>query len=806
MKETSPQEPNLYDLHREYQENRKNLAEAKSDNWPEGIVTGLTNEDERLREEAKKIVVEIPEGKTKAGKDKTGAVELIRRFEEDKKKAGTNNETLLEQAAKEIGPNFTRIAELKENLSDLRDLEMQQFRKPLSADRYKQQAQESLLRTIVNERAGLESRLKELEREDPLASRVVELIKYKQGLLAEGHIAPTPTVLANLGKIGDRMIIGKPMFLHGPTGTGKTSLARFAAKHFTGQAAEMVYCNPQTRESSIWGKTGIRPTENGAIQTIDIYGPLAKAATEGKTVIFDEFTALPREQQVFIKGIFNAKPGDEINIVGNGKTKIAPGFQMIFTANLKSEKNPERQELPPEIAREFEQNNLEIDYTPKEEAYDIMLARLMNSDGSLDLSWYDLNITLPKLGEALEEVQIAYTDKIGEDTAKLTGTLGPSGKSQGLKKYVLTQGTIEAILESWMIEKRRGGQTSFVEFLDDRLKTSLTFKEYPEADRILAAKILASKGFLRTLTPEELSLPRNVFDFDVLKKMREQPGGTKELLTESGKMSHLSIKEIAGLDPFKVRSRQNQERAGQFLDVEYKAEPFGRGKERINPGQLIKRANGEIYVYVGISKQDGSPVLKPYERQISSSLDLVQLEELYNPFLQGTFKSWNQNIPDSQIHGVLESPIGRDYSILEKDTNVAKAGEYTLNPETQGLDFEKTRVFIPDLSAFNGKKLSEVAEHLIKTYGDQYYIPGLEYEQWIFGHQDLDSLPLGKEFEQLKSDLKDNVVFLFGSTLRASDGDWCVPYVYWNGSRWHRDARWLSHTWSSGCRVVLLER
>src|SRR3989338_4562605 len=101
----------------------------------------------------------------------------------------------------------------------------------------------------------------------------------------------------------------------------------------------MLYCNPQTRESNIWGKTGLRPAEGeagrkGAIETVDIYGPLTRAMREGKPVIFDEFTALPKEQMVFIKGIFNAKPGDSVNVMGNGVVVIKPGFQMEFTDNL----------------------------------------------------------------------------------------------------------------------------------------------------------------------------------------------------------------------------------------------------------------------------------------------------------------------------------------------------------------------------------------------------------------------------------------------------------------------------------------
>ncbi|MEK7091802.1 MAG: hypothetical protein AAB900_02315, partial [Patescibacteria group bacterium] len=516
---------------------------------------------------------------------------------------------------------------------------------------------------------------------------------------------------------------------------------------------------------------------------------------EGKAVVFDEFTALPKEQMVFIKGIFNAKPGDTVNVVGNGRVKITPGFQMIFTANLKSDKNPERQELPPEIAREFEQNNLEIDYTPKAEAYDIMLARLMNPDGSLDMSWHDLNVTLPKLCEALEEIEIAYTDKEREDTARLTETLDASGKRAGLKKFVMTQGTIEAILESWTVEKRLGENTSFVEFLDERLKTGLTFKEYPESDRILATKILASKGFLLTLTPEDLSLPRNVFDFDASKKVRDNKSATLALLADSAKEVHISLKELADLDPFGVRRKDSN--GNQFLNIEYLAQAFGEGAgKKILPGQLVKGPDGKISVFVGISKTDGSPVLQPYEQKGLSPPDLSQLEQLCNPFIQETFKRWNQNVPDTQISAKLESPASQDYKALTGDIDTAKAGEYTLNPEVQNLDFETAKVFTPDPSAFIGKSLSEVAEHLVTTFGSRYYLPGIEYWQWLASNPD-------KSPQSLKDG---KYQFLFGSLLRSSDGHWCVPYVDWSGDEWDRYAKWLDNDWNSYCRVVLLER
>ena len=464
-------------------------------------------------------------------------------------------------------PEVEPVQKLMQNIADLKDFRMRRMFEILSPgiSLSAKKRNEAVLKTVKEEIAVNEAEMAET---DPLVLRQAELIEYKENLAKSGHICITPNVERDLEAIGDRMLTGKPMFLHGPTGTGKTSLARFAATHFTGKNPEMVFCNPQTKESNVWGKTGIKPAKGGAIETVEIYGPLAKAMIEGKTVIFDEFTALPKEQMVFIKGVFNAKVGDRINIVGNGIVEIAPGFQQVFTANLKSEKNPERQDLPPEIAREFEQNNLEVKYTSKEEAYDIMLARLMNRDGSLDMSFHDLNTTLKSLCEVMAEIQESYTNETNEEVARRAGALDASGKRYSLKKFVMTQGSVEAILSSWLIEKQTGKQErTFVEFLDDRFKTALTFKEYPKEDRILVAKILASKGFLLTLTAEDLDLPGDIFKLNTIKAMRGEDA-VEELKNESGAVKHLTLKDVAELDPFHKRAEILKGQAEDLLGGE----------------------------------------------------------------------------------------------------------------------------------------------------------------------------------------------------------------------------------------------
>ena len=175
-------------------------------------------------------------------------------------------------------------------------------------------------------------------------------------------------------------------------------------------------------------------------------------------------------------------------------------------------------------------------------------------------------------------------------------------------------------------------------------------------------------------------------------------------------------------------------------------------------------------------------------------------------FLRNTFEYWDKDsAPEARIITESRLPVVQNWPELEKDIDIDKFGELIINPETQSLDFETAKVFIPDLANLEGKKLSEVAEFLVSTYGDRYYIPGIEYEEWIFRH-DLDDFPSGNDFKVLKTELKDNYCFFFGSTLRHSHGHWCVPSVHWHGDKWNRYAYWLDHGWNSNYRVVLLEK
>lgn len=173
----------------------------------------------------------------------------------------------------------------------------------------------------------------------------------------------------------------------------------------------------------------------------------------------------------------------------------------------------------------------------------------------------------------------------------------------------------------------------------------------------------------------------------------------------------------------------------------------------------------------------------------------------FAPFLTETFTKWyNKEIAEKvKQKPSLVAPKDINWEKLKNDIDEAKFGEYTLNPEMQGIDFESfplAKVKVLALGEMIGKTLAEVGEHIVKKYGATHRIPGVEY--WRYVIENPDKAPLS---------LKDGSYhYLFGSMLRNLDGDADVPCAYWGGDQFSRDAEWLVVGWDSLDRVVLLEK
>jgi len=176
----------------------------------------------------------------------------------------------------------------------------------------------------------------------------------------------------------------------------------------------------------------------------------------------------------------------------------------------------------------------------------------------------------------------------------------------------------------------------------------------------------------------------------------------------------------------------------------------------------------------------------------------------FNTFMKETYEGWGvkkEKLP--AFTPTFINPKDLNYTEKAQHPDTTAFGHYTLNPETFGLDFEKSKVFIPDLSDMEGKKLHEVFKHVVDTYGDKYYIPGIEYWKWMIENPDKSE----EVAKRRNYNIKDGKVYFFsGSSLCYSSDYWYVPYAGWVGGGFNRNARWLEVGWNSRCRVLLLER
>ncbi|MGB4943294.1 MAG: hypothetical protein WBO92_04280, partial [Candidatus Moraniibacteriota bacterium] len=117
---------------------------------------------------------------------------------------------------------------------------------PRLAQRLRQNAR--LEAVLAKRRAALET--------DPDTRTIVRehvLDRYKRELDTQ-HFVLTPSRREYVDRIEILFNAGKPVFLEGHTGAGKTELARIAVVELTGKEPEVIRCNPQTRPSELWGK------------------------------------------------------------------------------------------------------------------------------------------------------------------------------------------------------------------------------------------------------------------------------------------------------------------------------------------------------------------------------------------------------------------------------------------------------------------------------------------------------------------------------------------------------------------------
>jgi len=145
----------------------------------------------------------------------------------------------------------------------------------------------------------------------------------------------------------------------------------------------------------------------------------------------------------------------------------------------------------------------------------------------------------------------------------------------------------------------------------------------------LAAKILASRGFLLTLTAKDLDLPEEIFKLNTIKAMRGDEA-VEELQRKSGAVKHLTPKEVAELDPFHKRAELLRGQAEALL-----------GDESGGKDQFLSTLNNRMEKIYGKEKKDSTTKISvsynhPDGKKETIALDLEAKLQEFISFYQKT--------------------------------------------------------------------------------------------------------------------------------------------------------------------------
>ncbi|MEK7529912.1 MAG: AAA family ATPase [Patescibacteria group bacterium] len=405
-------------------------------------------------------------------------------------------------------------------------------------------------------RAEVERRLRVLEEspETARSTRIAELLSYRESL-EQDRYAMTPSRRELAEQIQTLWARGEAVLLTGSTGTGKTELFSYLTKKLYGRPlSHLVRSTQNTTPAEIFGMMGLVSKEGGGTDTVFKPGVYVQAIDDGTPFILDEFNLLETKIRFGLKELYNRRPGDEVKIQEDSGLAhiIQDGFVIGATANIKGTKHKERFELDSAEARVFASRK--VDYLPKEETYDLILATLMDRRG-MRLSREDASETLKHLLEAAELIQQAYE---GRQTQFYAEGGGAKKTPAVLEKAVLDQGRILKIISGWPVADARG--QTFRDFLEDELLHIIRTEDYPEKDRRLLLQIFVTKGFFNRQSVQDMDVPG--VDEKKLEawgwKHTDMPGAQTEMLMPA---------QVADLDPFGLRKLRAGESADEFLGV-----------------------------------------------------------------------------------------------------------------------------------------------------------------------------------------------------------------------------------------------
>lgn len=186
-------------------------------------------------------------------------------------------------------------------------------------------------------------------------------------------------------------------------------------------------------------------------------------------------------------------------------------------------------------------------------------------------------------------------------------------------------------------------------------------------------------------------------------------------------------------------------------------------------------------------------------------VDIEEVKDRFSTFITKIHTTWHGK-ETAERYKYKPSVIASedvDWDAHRNNIDETKYGEYTLNLDTVGIDPEgippekiESYSFVDKL--FVGKPRADLAKFVIKNYANRYYLPGIEY--WEYIDENPDKAPSSLKKVGYK-------YHFFGSMLRNGDGAAFVPFVQWTkDGHFTSGAHALGSGWDEKDLFVLLKK
>lgn len=447
---------------------------------------------------------------------------------------------------------------------------------------------------------------------------VISLVRmqYLQELqrgLKKDRFAETPSRQELIDRVRRLWAQGERVLLTGPTGGGKTELLKYASRSLFGEDPEVVRGHELITPYEIYGKMG-GGLQEGVATIVFKAAAAVRALRKNVPIIIDEANLIPNRILMRMKADWNAKVGDKITIQEDSDEEITVGDRFAWgaTANVKSEKHPDREKIDPAVVRMFE--TIITDYMPPHEVYDILLASQLDLRGGMKMSVQDAAVTLKALCDSSHWIQKAYQGErvdVDANNALFARDGAGTGKLATIREAVLDPSRVIGMLNGW--EESRAHGFTLREHLNKRIIDFINNENFPEEDRYYLVEIFGLKGFLQGVYAGQLKVANinqqtldawNGYDGKrYVSKVNYIPPETVAKLDPYGKFQSTYRKDIADLldeddevGEEVVMESSKIEDVNPFSTSHSSQRPPGRAASRIGgAGATAKTEAGQLF-------------------------------------------------------------------------------------------------------------------------------------------------------------------------------------------------------------------